>query len=66
GTIKLGYLTKEDGPNEHLYWDLATGFPLNKGSQEITLPTDLEYRKTYIIVLMGNSGNASKKFTIFA
>ncbi|KAI9494647.1 hypothetical protein BDB00DRAFT_817669 [Zychaea mexicana] len=65
GMIKLGYL--EDGSiNEHLYWDLASGFPLNKGAQSITLPADLETKTSYIVVLMGDSGNASPKFTIKA
>ncbi|CAO3609749.1 unnamed protein product [Cunninghamella echinulata] len=66
GTIMLGYLTKEDGSNEHLKWKLASDFPLNQGSYKVTLPPKLETRKTYIIVLMGNSGNASKQFTILA
>ncbi|KAI9487214.1 MAG: hypothetical protein EXX96DRAFT_70368 [Benjaminiella poitrasii] len=67
GTIKLGYLEKNDPYNEHLLWDdLASGFKLNAGSQSITLPSDLETKRSYIIVLMGNSGNASPKFTIQA
>ncbi|KAI8340769.1 hypothetical protein BC941DRAFT_418133, partial [Chlamydoabsidia padenii] len=66
GIIKLGYLDPVDTPNEHLHWELAAGFPLNKGWQVVTLPTDLESRHTYIIVLMGNSGNASPEFTINA
>lgn len=66
GAIKLGYLENDDPYNEHLYWDLAKGFKLNAGSQKITLPDDLPTRTSYIIVLMGNSGNASPKFTIRA
>jgi hypothetical protein len=65
GDIKLGYLEGSDY-NEHLLWDLASGFDLNKGSQQITLPADLVTRTGYIIVLMGDSGNASPKFTIRA
>jgi hypothetical protein len=65
GTIKLGYLEGDDY-NEHLFWDLATGFALNAGAQSVTLPTDLETRNGYIVVLMGNSGNASKRFRIQA
>ncbi|KAI9488710.1 hypothetical protein BDB00DRAFT_32097 [Zychaea mexicana] len=65
GTIKLGYL-EEGSINEHLYWDLASAFPLNSGAQSVTLPSDLETKKSYIIVVMGNSGNASPKFTIKA
>ncbi|KAI7901986.1 uncharacterized protein BX663DRAFT_404001, partial [Cokeromyces recurvatus] len=68
GTIKLGYLDERKDPyNEHLLWDdLASGFKLNAGSQTITLPSDLETKTSYIIVLMGDSGNASPKFTIQA
>ncbi|CEP11853.1 hypothetical protein [Parasitella parasitica] len=67
GTIKLGYLEKNDPYNEHLkFGDLAKDFALNAGSQTITLPADLETKTSYIIVLMGNSGNASPKFTIQA
>lgn len=47
-----------------LEWELGSGFPLTKGSYEVTLPSDLEERNTYIIVLMGDSGNASEQFTI--
>ncbi|KAL1927596.1 hypothetical protein VTP01DRAFT_3833 [Rhizomucor pusillus] len=65
GAIKLGYL--EPGSiNEHLYWDLASGFPLNSGAQTVTLPADLETKNSYIVVLMGDSGNASQKFRIIA
>jgi hypothetical protein len=49
-----------------LEWELASGFDLNKGSQVVTLPADLETKRTYIIVLMGDSGNASPQFTITA
>lgn len=66
GTIKLGYLENGDEYNEHLNWDLATGFKLAAGSQSVTLPGDLVTKTGYIIVLMGDSGNASPKFTIRA
>jgi hypothetical protein len=65
GRIKLGYLVGDD-LNEHLNWDLASGFKLNSGSQNITLPDDLETKRDYIIVVMGNSGNASPRFFIRA
>lgn len=65
GAIKLGYLEGDDY-NEHLLWDLASDFPLNAGAQSVTLPNDLVTRNGYIIVLMGNSGNASPKFRIKA
>lgn len=66
GYIKLGYLENDDPYNEHLLWDLASDFNLDSGAQSITLPSDLETKRTYIIVLMGDSGNASPKFTIRA
>ncbi|CAO3668782.1 hypothetical protein G6F56_003954 [Rhizopus delemar] len=66
GYIKLGYLESDDEYNEHLLWDLASDFNLDSGAQTITLPSDLETKRTYIIVLMGDSGNASPKFTIQA
>ncbi|KAI9322637.1 hypothetical protein BX666DRAFT_1897114 [Dichotomocladium elegans] len=65
GTIYLGYLEGDDY-NEHLNWKLASNFALNKGSQRITLPSDLPTRNSYIIVVMGDSGNASAKFRISA
>ncbi|KAL0082456.1 hypothetical protein F4703DRAFT_1865749 [Phycomyces blakesleeanus] len=65
GTIKLGYLDGTD-INEHLFWTLASGFPLNTGSQSVVLPTDLVTKASYIIVLMGDSGNSSPQFTIEA
>ncbi|KAI9361327.1 hypothetical protein BD770DRAFT_383198 [Pilaira anomala] len=66
GMIKLGYFENGDKYNEHLYWDLASGFSLASGAQSVTLPTTLDTKTTYIIVLMGNSGNASPEFTIRA
>jgi hypothetical protein len=65
GTIKLGYLEGDD-PNEHLNWDLASGFKLNSGAQSVTLPADLTTKREYIVILMGDSGNASPKFFIQA
>lgn len=47
-----------------LDWDLAAGFPLNSGSWNVTLPDNLATRSDYIVVVFGNSGNASPKFTI--
>ncbi|CAO3651095.1 unnamed protein product [Mucor hiemalis] len=67
GNLKLGYLEGGDQYNEHLQWDLnTTPFKLNAGSYTVTLPSDLITRNGYIIVLMGNSGNASPKFKIGA
>ncbi|KAG0184592.1 hypothetical protein DFQ28_010879 [Apophysomyces sp. BC1034] len=63
GTITLGY-RQGSSMNEHLQWSLASGFDLSTGHVLVTLPKDLETRKRYIIVLFGDSGNASEEFTI--
>ncbi|KAI8977385.1 hypothetical protein BDF20DRAFT_874497 [Mycotypha africana] len=65
GTIKLGYY-ENGNPSMNLKWDLASGFQLNSGAQSVTLPSDLDTKTSYIVVLMGDSGNASPKFTIRA
>ncbi|CAM0142960.1 hypothetical protein VKS41_006289 [Umbelopsis sp. WA50703] len=64
GSIMLGYLENGDQYNEHLNWHLADNFKLISGSQNVTLPNDLETKASYIIVLFGDSGNASPPFTI--
>lgn len=48
-----------------LYADdpLATGFPITMGRAEITVPS-VTTRNSYILVLFGDSGNASPRFTI--
>jgi hypothetical protein len=66
GRIMLGYLEKGDQYNEHLQWTLKTEVHLSTGSQKITLPSGLSTKTSYIIVLMGDSGNASPQFTIRA
>lgn len=45
-------------------WTLADGFPLTSGSVNFVLPTDVAARDDYIVVLFGDSGNASPKFSI--
>jgi hypothetical protein len=57
GTISLIILSFSD-------WELASGFKLDAGSQEVKIPRDLQTRNSYIIVLIGDSGNASPQFTI--
>ncbi|KAL1722866.1 hypothetical protein EV715DRAFT_246867 [Schizophyllum commune] len=49
----------------HLQYDnpLAQGFSITLGSYDVTVP-DVEERSDYIIVLFGDSGNSSPKFTI--
>ncbi|SJX64173.1 uncharacterized protein SRS1_14828 [Sporisorium reilianum f. sp. reilianum] len=64
GIIKLGYLPADGSGGENLHWTLAEGFAIKDGKTSITLPSDLAARSDYIVVVFGDSGNASKKFTI--
>lgn len=64
GVIKLGYLPADGSGGENLRWTLADGFAIKDGKTKVTLPSDLEERSDYIVVVMGDSGNASEKFTI--
>ncbi|TDL17212.1 hypothetical protein BD410DRAFT_776335 [Rickenella mellea] len=63
GTLVLGFLDNTEG--EHLMLDspLAQGFNLTDATVDIVVP-NLPARNDYIVVLMGDSGNASPKFTI--
>ncbi|KAJ7134795.1 hypothetical protein C8R44DRAFT_697636 [Mycena epipterygia] len=60
GMIKLGFLTSE---SENLSVTLASGFNLTDEKVNITVPAVVT-RTNYIIVLFGDSGNASPEFTI--
>ncbi|GJJ13277.1 hypothetical protein Clacol_007528 [Clathrus columnatus] len=66
GMIVLGFLndTANDG-NEHLDLanPLATGFPLSSGRVNVKVPS-VPAMDSYILVLFGDSGNASPQFTI--
>ncbi|KAL0581177.1 hypothetical protein V5O48_000867 [Marasmius crinis-equi] len=64
GMVVLGHI--EDGDdNEHLMLNppLAQGFLIKDGQINITVP-DVPGRKDYIVVVFGDSGNASPRFTI--
>ncbi|OJT06989.1 hypothetical protein TRAPUB_2190 [Trametes pubescens] len=64
GVAFLGFL--EDGSDdEHIDTKnpLATGFPITSGSVTVTVP-DVTPRDDYIVVLVGDSGDVSGKFTI--
>ncbi|KAI9317046.1 hypothetical protein BX666DRAFT_1857930 [Dichotomocladium elegans] len=63
GIVMLGYINNGDF-SEHLRWTLAVYFPLDTGHVNVTLPSDLPTGDNYIIVLFGDSGNASPQFTI--
>ena len=45
-------------------WTLAEDFNLDDGEVEVTLPSDVATRDDYIIVLFGDSGNKSDRFSI--
>ncbi|KAF7299605.1 hypothetical protein HMN09_00965900 [Mycena chlorophos] len=60
GMLQLGFLTSD---SENLSTILATGFNLSDEKVQITIP-DVVTRTNYILVLFGDSGNASPEFTI--
>ncbi|KAK9898955.1 hypothetical protein P389DRAFT_178261 [Cystobasidium minutum MCA 4210] len=68
GRLLLGYLLKNDSSgNEHLFLNpLADGFNLTDGRVTFDIPcnNEIKSRNTYVVVLMGDSGNKSGNFTI--
>ncbi|KAI0269929.1 hypothetical protein BC834DRAFT_931847 [Gloeopeniophorella convolvens] len=62
GQLVLGFQT-EDSENLDLAHPLAEGFSLRDGAVHVTCP-DVPTRDNYIVVLIGDSGNASPQFTI--
>ncbi|KAI9058487.1 hypothetical protein FKP32DRAFT_1669315 [Trametes sanguinea] len=64
GLILLGYLEGDD-TDEHLGVNdpLAYNFPITAGSAQVTVP-EVQSRNDYVVVLFGDSGNTSPKFTI--
>ncbi|TFY51917.1 hypothetical protein EVG20_g10782, partial [Dentipellis fragilis] len=66
GTLLLGYQDGLEG-GEHLdiAHPLANYFPLSAGSVQVTVP-NVTARTDYIVVLIGDSGNASPEFSIQA
>ncbi len=62
--LKLGYTLPDGSGGLNEKWTLAKGFPLSNGFVDFDLPTVLEQRSTYFLVLFGDSGNISKYITI--
>jgi len=62
GRLVLGY-EQNDSENLDYEYPLATGFPLEAGSMNVIVP-DVQPGNNYIVVLFGDSGNASPEFTI--
>jgi len=63
GTILLGYLDNTGSENLDIQHPLASGFLLTAGQQTITVPK-VPKKSTYIIAVLGDSGNISQQFTI--
>ncbi|VDB91891.1 unnamed protein product [Peniophora sp. CBMAI 1063] len=64
GMLVLGFLT-DDSENLDIDNPLAPNVTLNDGKTSITVPT-VDPKTNYIVVLFGDSGNASPEFTIQA
>ncbi|PWN43292.1 hypothetical protein IE81DRAFT_94370 [Ceraceosorus guamensis] len=64
GMVKLGYEPADGEGGLNLKKTLAKDFQLTDNEVEVTIPENQEERSDYIIVLMGDSGNASPHFTI--
>ncbi|WFD21282.1 hypothetical protein MCAP1_003543 [Malassezia caprae] len=62
GTIRLGHI-ESGNSNEHLANTLADNFLLRTGNVTFTVPK-VEQRDDYVVVLFGDSGNHSPKFSI--
>ncbi|RDX53403.1 hypothetical protein K466DRAFT_561901 [Polyporus arcularius HHB13444] len=64
GVLLLGHLV-DGSSNEHLDIEnpLASGFQIKNGAVNVTVPKVFP-RSDYIVVLIGDSGNASGKFSI--
>lgn len=62
--LKLGYEPADGAGGLNENWTLAQGFPVTAGKVDFVLPSDLEQRNDYVVVLFGDSGNISKHFTI--
>jgi len=62
GIVLLGYY-EDNSENLDTQTPLASGFMIADGQVDITVP-NVTTRNDYIVVLFGNSGNASPTFTI--
>ncbi|KAI0050994.1 hypothetical protein FA95DRAFT_1535418 [Auriscalpium vulgare] len=63
GQLLLGYLDSKGSENLDLEHPLAEDFPLSNGKVSFHVPS-VPARSNYIVVLMGDSGNASPTFKI--
>ncbi|KAJ6621853.1 hypothetical protein B0H10DRAFT_1717844, partial [Mycena sp. CBHHK59/15] len=70
GLILLGHITNDGGngqaysENLNISHPLATNFPIGAGWVAVKIPKDTPPRENYVIVLFGDSGNASPQFKI--
>ncbi|KAE8233861.1 hypothetical protein CF326_g1107 [Tilletia indica] len=64
GSIMLGYRPSNGEGGLNLHRTLVSHFSIMDGSISFKLPDNLPTRNDYIVVLFGDSGNASPLFTI--
>ncbi|KAF9046750.1 hypothetical protein BJ165DRAFT_1594087 [Panaeolus papilionaceus] len=65
GVLLLGHMAN-GSENLDVDHPLASGFPINTGSVQFTLPKNIPEGSDYFVVLFGDSGNKSPKFKIHA
>ncbi|KAG2155935.1 uncharacterized protein EDB93DRAFT_1079834 [Suillus bovinus] len=63
GLLLLGYM-ENDSENLDIKHPLAAEFPITSGEVTITVPENATVRCNAIVVLFGDSGNASPEFAI--
>lgn len=63
GLLLLGYL-ENDSENLDIKHPLAVDFPIISGEVAFTVPENATVRSNAIVVLFGDSGNASPEFCI--
>ncbi|KAJ7095731.1 hypothetical protein B0H15DRAFT_798219 [Mycena belliarum] len=64
GMILLGHLSETYDSKGERPHPLANHFMIGDGHANVTIPIDTPSRSDYIVVLFGDSGNASPKFMI--
>jgi len=61
--ILLGHMAN-GSENLDIDHPLASGFPIISGSMTVTMPSNIQARNDYFVVLFGDSGNKSPMFKI--
>ncbi|KIY45583.1 hypothetical protein FISHEDRAFT_48915 [Fistulina hepatica ATCC 64428] len=65
GTVILGHYLDDGDMSLDVEHPLAREFALADRQTYVTMPTDVEARDDYFIVLLGDSGNKSPNFRLF-